>query len=141
MNKVLKADDIKVLLIASGTAYPKEVFEQMIVAFQRGAGWTDETTADIVITHCDTSGGQYVAFDTLTVDVPGAGAVGQVEVDLVAMKDYFKFTLEVDGGTPTELILDVIAVLADSRNVDTATSKELPDGTPRAVLSESFYNL
>lgn len=141
MNKVLKADDIKVLLIASGTAYPKEVFEQMIVAFQRGAGWTVETTANIVITHSEASDGDFVAFDTLAVAVPGANEVGQVEVDLVAMKDFFKFTLEDDGEVAPELILDVIAVLADSRNVDTATSKELPDGTVRPLLSESFYNL
>lgn len=123
MKKLLKADDISILSVTSGTAIAKEDYEQMIIAASRSAAWVAETEADIVMTHCDTVGGSYTAFKTFTV-APGASEIVQFQVDLVGVKDFFKLASE-QNITPADLLhMDV--VLADKRDIDTADVEDLP---------------
>lgn len=138
MKKLLKAQDIKTLFIVDDTAYPKETFEQMILAAKRSANWGASTDADLTITHCDTIDGQFVAFDVINV-IPPVSGVAQVEVNLVAMKDYFKISIEEDGGND---IVDVVAILADDRLIAEAVSAELPvNVTPRSTLSLDAFEI
>lgn len=136
MKKLLKAEEIKTLFVVDGTAYDKDMFEQLIIAAKRSAEWGASTDADITITHCDTVDGTYVAFDTINV-APAASEVVQFEVNLVAVKQFFKIGIEKIVADP---ILDVVGILADDRYVEEATSLDLVvDPTPRTVLSLDSY--
>lgn len=136
MKKLLKAEDIQTLFVEDATAYSKGMFEQLIIAAKRSANWGASTDGDITITHCDTSGGIYEAFDVINV-APGAGEVVEVEVNLVAMKQFFKLTIE---KIVTDPILDLVAIFADARVIEAVVSLETPTNpTPRPVKALDSY--
>ena len=138
MKKLLKAEEIKTLFVVDATAYDKDMFEQLIIAAKRSSFWGASTDADITITHCDTVGGTYEAYDVINV-APGAGEVVQFEVNLVGVKQFFKIGIE---KIATDPILDVVGILADDRYVEEATSLDLVvNPTPRAVLSLDSYEI
>jgi hypothetical protein len=116
MKKFLKAQDIKVEFIVSADVYDKAAFEQLILVSKRSLGWGVNTNADLIITHCDTDDGSFVAFKTIYV-APGATGTVLDEVNLVAMKQFFKIGIEADG--PAALV-EVVAIFTDNRLVNTA---------------------
>lgn len=138
MKKILKAQDISVVFVTDDAAMDKGAFEQLILACKRSANWGVSTDADLTITHCDTVDGTYTAFATINV-APGATGTVLEEVNLVAMKQFFKISIEEATGND---IVDVVAIFADDRLVDTADVLPLVvNPTPRDTLSLNAYNI
>ena len=112
MKKILKADLIKAFLAATTVEYAKEDYEQLILSVQPNSTWVAEPAAEIVVKND-------AGVTLKTVSVPlAADAFAQFQVDLVAFDEKFSVTIPA--------YVDVVAVLADKRDVDTADVEELP---------------
>lgn len=112
MKKLLKADMIKAFPAATTVEYAKGVYEQLILAVQPSATWVAEPTASIVVKND-------AGVTLKTVAVPlSAGAHAQFQVDLVAFDGKFSVTFPAYAS--------VIAILADSRDIDVADVEDLP---------------
>ena len=123
MKKLLKADEIKLFAVSDDVAFDKENYEQLILAVSRSAAWVAEESATLTISHSSTLAGTYVEFKEFTL-APGADEALQFQVNLVGAEQFIKVVSE-QNATPA-ILLDAVAVLADSRDVDTADVEELP---------------
>ena len=123
MKKLLKADEIKLFAVGDSVAFDKENYEQLILAVSRSAAWVAEESATLTISHSSTEGGNYVEFKGFTL-APVADEALQFQVNLVGAEQFIKVVSE-QNATPA-ILLDAVAVLADSRDVDTADVEELP---------------
>ena len=123
MKKLLKADEIKLFAINDGVAFDKEVYEQLIIAVGRSAAWVAEESATLTISHSSAVDGDYVEFKEFTL-APGEDESLQFQVNLVGAEQFIKIESE-QNATPA-VLLEGVAVLADSRDVDTADVEELP---------------
>jgi len=112
MKKILKADLIKAFLAATTVEYAKEDYEQLILSVQPNATWVAEPAAEILVKND-------AGVTLKTVSVPlSASAFEQFQVDLVAFDEKFSITIPA--------YVDVVAVLADKRDIDEADVEELP---------------
>lgn len=123
MKKLLKADEIKLFAINDGVAFDKEVYEQLILAVGRSDAWVAEESATLTISHSSTEDGDYVEFKEFTL-APGEDESLQFQVNLVGAEQFIKIESE-QNATPA-VLLEGVAVLADSRDVDTADVEEMP---------------
>lgn len=112
MKKLLKADEIKAFGAVSTTEYPKGRYNQLILAVYPNATWVAEATASIVLKN-DAA----VTIDTVSVPL-SANAHVQFQADLMAFDEKFSVTFPA--------YVNVVAVLADSEDIDTADVEELP---------------
>ena len=112
MKKLLKADMIKAFPAATTVEYAKADFEQLILAVQANATWVAEPTATIVVKNDAAETLKTVVLD-MAVDLHA-----QFQVDLVAFDEKFSVTFPA--------YVDVVAILADKRDIDVADVEELP---------------
>lgn len=123
MKKLLKADEIKLFAISDNVAFDKEVYEQLILAVSRSAAWAAEESATLTVSHSSTEGGTYVEFKEFTL-APGVDESLQFQVNLVGTEQFIKIVSQQNGASA--ILLEGVAVLADSRDVDTADVEEQP---------------
>ena len=112
MKKLLKADMIKAFPAATTVEYAKADFEQLILAVQANATWVAEPTATIVVKNDAAE-----TLKTVVLDM-AADLHAQFQVDLVAFDEKFSVTFPA--------YVDVVAILADKRDIDVADVEELP---------------
>jgi len=112
MKRLLKADAFKAFPVTSAVEYAKGDYEQLILAVQPSATYADEASVSIVLKN-DAG----VTLHTEVVPL-SADAHMQFQVDLPRFDEKFSATFDA--------FVNVIAILADKRDIDTADVEELP---------------
>lgn len=112
MKRLLKADEFKAFPVATTVEYAKGDYEQLIFAVQPSATYVAEASATLVIKN-DAG----VTLRTEVVPLTATAHV-QFQVDLTRFDEKFSVTFPA--------IVNVIAILADKRDVDTADVEDLP---------------
>lgn len=128
MKRLLKADEFKAFPVATTVEYAKEDYEQLILAVQPSSAYVAETSASLVIKN-DAG----VTLRTEVVPLTATTHV-QFQVDLTRFDEKFSVTLPA--------YVNVIAILADKHDVDTADVEDLPvPAVVNPVLELDSYHI